>query len=136
LSRAERTRFHTDFEGRRLLAKSGADGAWKLGGRSDRIGLGSLDEPPNTAAKVVLGDVESRDEPDHLIVRAAGDEQHVAIERAVARGLGGGLVGEFDRGHRAGRPDLAHAPIAFQRRQLLDDDLADEVGALDEALLP
>src|SRR5438045_9387270 len=116
-------------------AEMGLSAAIGLGGRSDGLGLGGLDERADPAPEVVLGDVQRRDEPHDLVVRSGGDEQHVPLERAVDRGLRRGLVAELDRGHGAERSDLADPRVALQRCQLFDDDLADEIGALDELLV-
>src|SRR5437773_12559338 len=67
-------------------------GRVRSGGGADEDRARGFDERPHARAKVVLVDVERGDEPQDLIVEAAGDEQHGSLDRRADRSFGDSVV--------------------------------------------
>src|SRR4051812_44330635 len=94
-----------------------------------------IDERLRAHRKIRFADVEGRDEAHCLIVRAAGDDENVALERAGDGGLAVLRVVELDGDHRAVAADLADVRIVFERRQLADHLRAETLRPRDEVLV-
>src|SRR6266849_3649727 len=110
-------------------------GRGRSGGGGYLSGASGFNEGAHALAQVGLADVQRGYEANDLVVKTAGDEQDVALERGGDRTLRDRLVVEFRRDHRAEAPDLAKTRMRPQGRQLLDHDLADRFGPRDEILV-
>ena len=90
-------------------------------------------EHAHAFAEVVFFDVQRGNETHDLVVEPSGDKKDVALESRPDRGLVDGLVVELGGDHRAELTDLAEARMRAQRRELLDHEVAERLGAFDEA---
>src|SRR5689334_18837252 len=113
------------------------DRGWSRGlcGSGDLRAANGFDERLDAARQVGLADVERRDEANGLIVRAAGDEEDVTLERVRDRGLARLRIAELDRDHRAVAADLADVWVGRERLQLAHHERAEPLRTSHEVLV-
>ena len=68
-------------------------------------------------------------------MEAAGDDEHVLLERGRDRCLGDGSLLELDGDHRTEPTDLPDPRMRAKRDELVGHDLAERLGARDEPLI-
>src|SRR4051812_11294950 len=70
-----------------LLLKKDSRQRKELRGRRDPFDAHGVDERLRTDGQIAVADVERWDEADRLIVRPAGDQKDIVLERSRDRGL-------------------------------------------------